>query len=265
MTTLYGRPEVLAFLRDAKDHPEDDTPRLALADWLDEQGDPDRAAFLRLRCRFAPDSPWPLRPPERDGAAERVRQLLARFGGGWLGPLWPRGGCWHRGLLAAHLDRRVGPAQLQDVLPWMDSLLFEATGREAFGRLAELLAAGQFNHVTLALRRPFGEDNLLALLGAIREVPSLRTLSLCWPPGMARHGEGGVVPALSNDFFAHLVGRLPVGRHLTHLGSTWPLAPGQAGWLRAAGIAAVLTHGDPHWPHALPPASFRRPNRAERA
>jgi len=44
------RPELLALLDAVKDNPDDDTPRLALADWLDEQGDPldaERAKFIR--------------------------------------------------------------------------------------------------------------------------------------------------------------------------------------------------------------------------
>src|SRR5205809_873779 len=44
------RPELLALLDAIKDHPDDDTPRLVLADWLDEQDDPldaERAAFIR--------------------------------------------------------------------------------------------------------------------------------------------------------------------------------------------------------------------------
>ena len=34
-------------------HPEEDTPRLALADWLDEHGNPDRANFIRAQCQYA--------------------------------------------------------------------------------------------------------------------------------------------------------------------------------------------------------------------
>ena len=30
---------------------ESDVPRLAYADWLEENGDPDRAAFIRVQCR----------------------------------------------------------------------------------------------------------------------------------------------------------------------------------------------------------------------
>jgi uncharacterized protein (TIGR02996 family) len=46
------RPEVLAFLRDAKENPRDDPPRLILADWLDENGDEidrARAEFIRIQ------------------------------------------------------------------------------------------------------------------------------------------------------------------------------------------------------------------------
>ena len=32
---------------------EEDTPRLAYADWLDEHGDADRAEFIRVQCQLA--------------------------------------------------------------------------------------------------------------------------------------------------------------------------------------------------------------------
>jgi len=35
------------------DNPEEDTPRLMFADWLDEHGEPDRAEFVRLQCELA--------------------------------------------------------------------------------------------------------------------------------------------------------------------------------------------------------------------
>jgi uncharacterized protein (TIGR02996 family) len=45
-----------AFLADILDHPEDDTPRLVYADWLDEHGGPAgarRAEFIRVQCALA--------------------------------------------------------------------------------------------------------------------------------------------------------------------------------------------------------------------
>jgi uncharacterized protein (TIGR02996 family) len=42
-----------AFLQEIILHPDDDTPRLVYADWLDEHGDPDRAEFIRIQCELA--------------------------------------------------------------------------------------------------------------------------------------------------------------------------------------------------------------------
>jgi uncharacterized protein (TIGR02996 family) len=33
--------------------PDDDTPRLVFADWLEEHGEPERAEFIRVQCRIA--------------------------------------------------------------------------------------------------------------------------------------------------------------------------------------------------------------------
>jgi uncharacterized protein (TIGR02996 family) len=52
-----------AFLRDISEHPDDDTPRLIYADWLEEHGDADRAAFIRTQCELA-------RLPEDDPHAD---------------------------------------------------------------------------------------------------------------------------------------------------------------------------------------------------
>src|SRR5919205_623303 len=42
-----------AFLRAVADHPDEDGPRLVLADWLDERGDAARAEFVRVQCAAA--------------------------------------------------------------------------------------------------------------------------------------------------------------------------------------------------------------------
>jgi uncharacterized protein (TIGR02996 family) len=39
-----------AFLADIREHPDDDTPRLIFADWLDDAGHEGRAAFIRAQC-----------------------------------------------------------------------------------------------------------------------------------------------------------------------------------------------------------------------
>ncbi len=79
------RPVVLAFLDDVKSHPEDDVPRLILADWLAERGDP-RGEFLHVQCRLAA-SEWG--DPHGDDLACRQRELLTANAATWTGPLAP--------------------------------------------------------------------------------------------------------------------------------------------------------------------------------
>jgi uncharacterized protein (TIGR02996 family) len=49
-----NHPEWEAFRSAIVADPDDDTPRLVAADWLDEHGDPDRAAFIRIQVELAP-------------------------------------------------------------------------------------------------------------------------------------------------------------------------------------------------------------------
>src|SRR4051812_2294570 len=61
-------------------HPEDDHARLVYADWLEENGDQDRAEFVRIQVRRA--GLWEGHPD--DGALERrERELLAEHEGRW--------------------------------------------------------------------------------------------------------------------------------------------------------------------------------------
>jgi uncharacterized protein (TIGR02996 family) len=57
-------------------HPDEDTPRLAYADWLDEHGDSDRAAFIRVQCRLADLSPA---HPDWVGLSEQQEELFCRL------------------------------------------------------------------------------------------------------------------------------------------------------------------------------------------
>jgi uncharacterized protein (TIGR02996 family) len=64
-------PELLAFLRACKEAPDDDAPRLVLADWLEEQGNQHGAA-MRLQCRAGHiDEADPARDA-LDGEADRI-------------------------------------------------------------------------------------------------------------------------------------------------------------------------------------------------
>jgi uncharacterized protein (TIGR02996 family) len=78
--TLHS--QAVAFLRSIKEHPEDDTPRLVYADWLDEQGDADRAEFIRVQCELE-RGPDDARVPE---LRKRARELEKRYARRWLPP-----------------------------------------------------------------------------------------------------------------------------------------------------------------------------------
>jgi uncharacterized protein (TIGR02996 family) len=57
-------------------HPEEDTPRLAYADWLDENEAPIQADFIRTRCRLASCS---AADPDYPDLIERRAELLVQF------------------------------------------------------------------------------------------------------------------------------------------------------------------------------------------
>lgn len=83
-----------AFIAAVAANPEDDTARLAFADWLQEHGEDARAEFVRLQCAIAARKPWPGddpyelydRVPEPDEA--RARDLLMNHLHEWFGPLF---------------------------------------------------------------------------------------------------------------------------------------------------------------------------------
>ena len=62
-----------ALMRAVCANPDDDLPRLVLADWLDENGEPERAEFIRVQCRL---SSLLLTTPERLTLERRVEKLL---------------------------------------------------------------------------------------------------------------------------------------------------------------------------------------------
>ena len=59
--TTASQPELLARLHNIKEDPEEDAPRLALADWLQERGDP-RGEFIRAQVEATrllnQEDPW---------------------------------------------------------------------------------------------------------------------------------------------------------------------------------------------------------------
>jgi uncharacterized protein (TIGR02996 family) len=74
------QPGYEPFLRAICARPDDDTPRLAYADWLDENGDSDRAEFIRCQIAAAAE-PHDTRPQKR------AKRLFRQHRGNWLAEL----------------------------------------------------------------------------------------------------------------------------------------------------------------------------------
>jgi uncharacterized protein (TIGR02996 family) len=73
-----------AFLADIREQPEDDTPRLVYADWLDDHGEPDRADFIRVQIDLARMDSDDERRPELE---RREQALSQQHGKAWSAPL----------------------------------------------------------------------------------------------------------------------------------------------------------------------------------
>jgi uncharacterized protein (TIGR02996 family) len=86
--------------------PDDDLPRLVFADWCDENGEPERAEFIRLQCALArPDG---LTADRLIELRIREKVMLSAHGERWLEPLRRKGeplfsqkshGQFHRGFV----------------------------------------------------------------------------------------------------------------------------------------------------------------------
>ncbi|HJZ54493.1 MAG TPA: TIGR02996 domain-containing protein, partial [Gemmataceae bacterium] len=73
--------EAVALMRAIRDCPEDDLPRLAYADYLAENGDPDRGEFIRIQVDL---SRLPDTDPRRRELEDREHELLAENEPHWL-------------------------------------------------------------------------------------------------------------------------------------------------------------------------------------
>jgi uncharacterized protein (TIGR02996 family) len=74
--------EVDAFLDAIFEEPDDDTPRLVYADWLEEHGQVNYARFIRLQCAAAREKHW---SPEANRLWEEISRVWNRLYDEW----WP--------------------------------------------------------------------------------------------------------------------------------------------------------------------------------
>jgi uncharacterized protein (TIGR02996 family) len=126
-------PELKVLLSEVKALPDDDTPRLILADWLQDHGDP-RGEFIHLqvvRHHLADDD------PRRVEMYQRECQILRRHSFDWLGPLADHAGSWTftRGFIAllARAERFLNRAVFDlaaecDVFAWVEELALSNVG-----------------------------------------------------------------------------------------------------------------------------------------
>jgi uncharacterized protein (TIGR02996 family) len=102
--------------------PADDTARLVYADWLEENGQPERAEFIRLQCEA-----WTLCPayPTVEAARTRALELSREHGDRWYSELpAPKWVTWSALFVRGFIDSAAIAAEV-DVVSRVN-LLFES-------------------------------------------------------------------------------------------------------------------------------------------
>jgi uncharacterized protein (TIGR02996 family) len=86
-----------AFMQAVCEAPDDAAPRLVFADWLEDNGQAERAEFIRLQCRRAAMSEW----DDYDSLVEREQELLKKHEKKWIKPAakFTRRVEWRRGFV----------------------------------------------------------------------------------------------------------------------------------------------------------------------
>jgi uncharacterized protein (TIGR02996 family) len=209
------------FVRGILAEPDDDTPRLIYADWLEERGDP-RGEFIRLQCELAtltkPETPW-LRmygaghfsPKERirnRHDVHRYKQLFSRqlalmtaHTKQWVAPLGSEitGLRFERGFVEC--GSTTADSFLQEAPTWYrHTPLRQLHIKESGRKLASLLQSPLLLHVhSLEFCHRLG-DHEASLLAACPNLVNLRNLSL----GGYNMGERGYEAILRSDNLRNL-------------------------------------------------------------
>jgi uncharacterized protein (TIGR02996 family) len=129
-------------------HPHEDTPRLMYADWLQENGRPERAKFIRLQCelaRTATDDPRLAELQKRESGLWNAHRRTYRQGL----PERLRGYPFHRGFVAPPAQRITGHRfhhVFLDLLPCAPIWAFEIRSITA-EELGALFAADRFRRI----------------------------------------------------------------------------------------------------------------------
>ena len=228
-----------ALLRAIRTNPDEDTPRLVYADWLQEHDAPERAEFIRVQCALAQLEPWTERAVD---LSIRERQLLHEHRDSWIAelPLFARlrsdrflRSRFHRGFpyslactATQYLKNASEVARESVIQEWtLDNFVAGAAERLAkskhLARVRELtishapadalLTVLSSPHATglrhLCLESPLAADSAaLRRLGDLFALPSVRVLESlrCNYAGSPAGAEAAVFDGLVNNSFAAL-------------------------------------------------------------
>jgi uncharacterized protein (TIGR02996 family) len=191
--------EQLAFWAAIRATPDDDIPRLVYADWLDENGDPDRAELIRAQCALARFGPDRRRGRKQRPALEaRERALLDENRSRWLVEFWEvlKGATsytdedrWLNNL--SFCRGFVGPLRVDlksadrltsasDGLEPVDSLIVSDCRRNYRHRSVARLARWSGAACVTQLSIPGGRDSDANVIVASRGLRHLTHLTLVW-------------------------------------------------------------------------------------
>ena len=266
--------------------PDDDVLRLAYADWLEENDDPERAAFVRVQCRLAALGHGPLwptpgtHPPlalggltaEAAALTRRQVELWAENGEEWLAELPELPGCtilFHRGF-ASSVVAQDNPAglvrggrRLLELAP-----VTQVTFRNCRPEAVEVTVlrpwfAGVRGLTVSWWGYPAG-DEVAGLLGAAEHLTELRDLSL-FAAGLTDAG----AEELANAPFTRRLTRLDLASNRVGGTGAWAVAlaldPARVTVLDLSGNPIPARRGRPSASgSATASPSARTPTRADR-
>jgi uncharacterized protein (TIGR02996 family) len=196
-------------------HPDEDTPRLIYADWLDEHGHPERAEFIRLQCA-----------PDADAAAKmRARELEKSKRAEWLGGLtlfpdpWAQGRrdwVFCRGFpehLSAPISDFLDRYDESVRVPWLRFLALSYIGSEDLQNFANRPWNPRW--VELTVEGPWSirgvPPDYTSWINILTRCPSVSQLRGLWLAGLFDFTPEGIEllvasPHLENLHQLHLVG-----------------------------------------------------------
>jgi uncharacterized protein (TIGR02996 family) len=144
------------------DEPDNDELRLVLADWFEEQGQPERAEFIRVQCALASCSPL---APEWARLSAREQQLL----GGSKEPWAQSRREWIAPLQGIHMGWGFRRGFVEEAALSADVLLAKA---------ANLFACAPVRNLRLALAPPLLPAARLPALADLPQLNRITTLTL---------------------------------------------------------------------------------------